>query len=138
LLNLPTCPELDCVAGVSSVKVGSPTPTKRERLQQETRTQTTAYKNERDSKDRNNKYSSYRVAQNAIFLQLMDFFLPKFQDLQGKETVSENLTEKILLLQKLLLLQYSIPYFKITPKSGQSLVLFNVQHHFSLHIQKIC
>jgi len=69
--------------------------------------------------------------QNATSQQLIEIFHQKFQDLQEKEfsTILENFAEILSLLHKLQLLQYFIPYFKITPINGQSLLAFNVQRH---------
>jgi len=49
-------------------------------------------------------------------MQYLDF-LPKFQDLQQNEfsNILKNFTAIFSLLQELHLLQYFIPYFKITP-----------------------
>ena len=72
--------------------------------------------------------AKYTVAQNrqtAISRQPIEFFLPKYHDLQGGarlSTVFENFTEIFSLLQKLQLLQYSIPYFQCLLPYGQFLV----------------
>jgi len=60
------------------------------------------------------------AGQNAISRQSTKILLQKFQDLQGKDfpTVLENFAETFSLFQELQLfaIQYSIPYFNITPK----------------------